>query len=218
MALFCLCVSDVYAQIAPTQREVEQYAGLHLAAFEGDLSELGRLTGEGADLELRDGRGRTAVHVAAYASHESIIEALATAGANLNTLEYQSYDIVTIAAVANDLEILDIALKLGARPDNIISPYEGTALIAAAHLGRHEVAKRLIVAGAPFDHLNNLNWTALIEAVVLGDGAEDHIETVRLLVDAGADKSIADSNGLLALELATQRGYNEMVRLLQAGN
>ena len=50
------------------------------------------------------------------------------------------------------------------------SPYDGTALIAAAHLGHHEVVRALVEAGAPLDHVNNLGWTALIEAVILGDG------------------------------------------------
>ena len=36
-------------------------------------------------------------------------------------------------------------------------------------------------AGAPLDHVNNLGWTALMEAVVLGDGGSDHQEVVRLL-------------------------------------
>ncbi len=35
--------------------------------------------------------------------------------------------------------------------------------------------QHLIDAGAPLDHINNLGWTALVEAVVLGDGGPDHI-------------------------------------------
>ena len=97
----------------------------------------------------------------------------------MNALENQAYDIVTIAAVANDLEVLDTALSNGASPSNITSPYDGTALIAAAHLGHHEVVKRLIDAGAPLDHVNNISWTALIEAVVLGDGGPNHVQTAR---------------------------------------
>lgn len=44
------------------------------------------------------------------------------------------------------------------------------ALIAAAHLGHVEVVKALIAGKAPLDRVNNLNWTALIESIVLGDG------------------------------------------------
>lgn len=87
---------------------------------------------------------------------------------------------------------MSLALHLGNRPDLITSVYDGTALIAGAHLGHHEVVRRLMAGGAPLDHMNNLGWTALIEAVVLGDGRPDHVETVRALVRAGADRTIAD--------------------------
>src|ERR1700681_582458 len=81
---------------------------------------------------------------------------------------------VTIAAVANDVEMLRIALTGGGSAKNITSPYDGTALIAAAHLGHAAVVRLLIDAGAALDHVHNLGWTALIEAVILGDGGKNH--------------------------------------------
>ena len=83
--------------------------------------------------------------------------------------------------------MVSLAMELGNAPDLITSVYDGTALIAAAHLGHHEVVARLVAGGAPLDHVNNLAWTALIEAVVLGDGGPDHVKTVQILVEAGAD-------------------------------
>jgi ankyrin repeat protein len=103
---------------------------------------------------------------------------------------------------------------LGGDPAEITSPYDGTALIAAAHLGHVEVVRALIEAGAPLDHVNNLGWTALIEAVILGDGGPDHVATVRALVEAGADRSIADRDGLTPLDHAERRGYTEMIAIL----
>ena len=41
-------------------------------------------------------------------------------------------------------------------PKAITSRYDGTALIAAAHLGHAEVVRTLIAAKAPLDHVNNL--------------------------------------------------------------
>ncbi len=203
------------AQSPPSQSEIEAYRGLHAAAQHGDIDALGKLITEGADLKARDQAGRTPVHVAAFASQDEALRVLAQAGADLNALEHQAYDIVTIAAVANDVELLDLALRLGASPANVTSPYDGTALIAAAHLGHHEVVKRLIGAGAPLDHVNKLTWTALIEAVVLGDGGADHIETVRALVEAGADTTIGDRQGVTPLDHARARGYTEMIAILE---
>ena len=91
---------------------------------------------------------------------------------------------LTIAAVADDSEMVSLAMELGNAPDLVTSVYDGSALIAAAHLGHHDVVARLVAGGAPLDHVNNLAWTALIEAVVLGDGGPDHIRTVQILVDA----------------------------------
>ncbi len=74
----------------------------------------------------------------------------------MNALENRVYDVLTIAAVADDLEMVSLAMEPGNRPDLITSVYDGTALIAAAHLGHAEVVRRLIAGGAPFDHVNNL--------------------------------------------------------------
>ena len=82
-------------------------------------------------------------------------------GADPNALDAQRYDIITIAAVNNDLEMLKIALEGGGNARAITSPYDGTALIAAAHLGHVEIVRTLIAAKAPLNHVNNLGWTAL---------------------------------------------------------
>jgi ankyrin repeat protein len=104
---------------------------------------------------------------------------------------------------------------LGASAKNITSRYDGTALIAAAHLGHAEVVRTLIQAGAPLDHINNLGWTALIESIVLGDGGLRHTDTLRELVNAGANVNLADRNGQTPLSLARSRGYKEMVSILK---
>ena len=208
--------SPSFAQSGPSQREISNYIDLHDAAHRGDIVQLGKLIAEDADLEARDRSGRTPLHVAAFASRYEAVRELAKAGANLDALENQAYDIVTIAAVANDYKMVVLAIKLGASAANVTSPYDGTALIAAAHLGHYQVVQRLIEGGAPLDHINNLKWTALIEAVVLGDGGHDHIETVRALVAAGADRGIGDRQGVTPLQHARGRGYSQIVALIEA--
>jgi ankyrin repeat protein len=203
------------AQVPPSSADIEQYDGLHHAAHTGDVKAIRRLVAEGADLEARDGRGRTAAHVAAFASKDEALTALAEAGADMNALEGQAYDVVTIAAVADDPELLATAIALGNDPGLTTSPYDGTALIAAAHLGHDEVVRILVEAGAPLDHVNNLAWTALIEAVVLGDGGPRHQRVVRILLDAGADREIPDGRGRTPLQLAEMAGYTEIARLLR---
>lgn len=215
IAQFTWGVVSSTAQTAPSMIEVALYRDLHQAAHRGDTASLKKIIAAGTDLEARDQAGRTPLHVAAFASQYDAVRELINAGSNPNALENQAYDIVTIASVANDLEMVDLALDQGANAGNITSPYDGTALIAAAHLGHYQVVERLIAGGAPLDHVNNLGWTALIEAVVLGDGGRDHVETVRLLVAAGADKTITDRQGVTPIEHARVRGYREIVALLE---
>ena len=83
-----------------------------------------------------------------------------------------------------------------------------------AHLGHDEVVRVLIEAGAPLDHVNNLSWTALIEAVILGDGGVRHQRTARHLVAAGARRDLGDRNGVTPIQMARQRGFEQMVRIL----
>jgi ankyrin repeat protein len=123
---------------------------------------------------------------------------------------------VTIAAVANDEDTLRLLLSLGASANLVTSRHDGTALIAAAHLGHAGVVRQLIAAGAPLDHVNNLGRTAVIEAIVLGDGGPRHRQTLQALVDAGANLALADRDGRTPLMLAQARGYTEMVRILSA--
>jgi len=206
------------AQVAPTAAELTRYTGLHAAASIGDLGLLERLIAARADLDARDSHGRTPVHVATFARQRDAIRMLARAGAALDLLENDRYDAVTIAAVADDEQTLRVLLSLGASARQVTSRYDGTALIAAAHLGHDGVVKQLIAAGAPLDHVNNLHWTAVIESIVLGNGGPRHVETLRALVTAGASIRITDRQGLTPLALAQARGYREMVDILEKAN
>jgi hypothetical protein len=122
---------------------------------------------------------------------------------------------VTIAAVADDEETLRLLLSLGASAQQVTSRYDGTALIAAAHLGHDGVVRQLIAAGAPLDHVNNLHWTAVIESIVLGNGGPRHQATLKALIEAGANLQLADRQGNTPLQLAKSRGYGEMVKMLE---
>ena len=206
----------VQAQVPPSAAEVTAYSGLFKAAHAGDVAAVKRALKQGAPVDGRDARGRTALHVATHAGQGDVIRALVGLGADINALESDRYDAVTIASVADDVQTLALLLSLGARADQVTSRYDGTALIAAAHLGHDEVVRRLIAAGAPLDHVNNLHWTAAIEAVVLGDGGARHQRSLAALIRAGANMQLTDREGRTPLALARARGYQEMVRMLEA--
>ena len=203
------------AQVPPARGELAQYKGLFAAALANNAIEIKTLVVKGDKASARDGYQRTPLHVAAYFAKHDAMRALVAAGADANALENDRYDIVTIAAVANDVPTLKLALELGSKASNITSRYDGTALIAAAHLGHAEVVQTLIKAGAPLDHVNNLHWTALIESIVLGNGGPQHTLTLKYLVEAGANLQLADRSGASPLTLAKSRGYREMIAILE---
>lgn len=214
--LAVLACGPASAQVPPSPDELTAYRGLHEAAAKGDIAAIESAVRDGAPINATDPRQRTSLHVAIYRKQHDAARTLIRLGADPNLLEFGRYDIITIAAVANDVPGLKVALDGGGNPRAITSIYDGTALIAAAHLGHAEVVRMLIAAGAPLDHVNNLGWTALMESIVLGDGGKAHTDTLDALVKAGANVNIPDRAGVTPLTHARGRGYTAMAAILTA--
>ena len=208
-------VAPAWAQVGPSPAEAAAYSGLHAAAHKGDAEKIARLVAGGAAVNATDAHGRTPLHVATFARQREAIRALVKAGADINRLENDRYDAVTVAAVADDEDTLRVLLQLGASAKQTTSRWDGTALIAAAHLGHDGVVRQLIAAGAPLDHVNNLHWTATIESIVLGDGGARHQATLKALIGAGASLALTDRHGQTPLMLAKSRGYTAMAAMLE---
>lgn len=209
-----LIATPSMAQVPPSESEIASYTGLFAAAQKGESAAIRKLA-KPETVNARDSHNRTPYLVAAHAKNIAAMEALVKAGADPLAKDARNYDAITIAAVADAPDVMSAAIKLGGNPKEITSPYLGTALIAAAHLGHDEVVRRLIAAGAPLDHVNNLGWTALIEAVILGDGGPRHVACARALVEAGARRDLGDREGRTPLDHARQRGFTQMIAVLE---
>jgi len=204
-----------WAQTPPSERELRIYAGLHAAAARGDVAEIEQLIAEGEKPTLQDANSRTPLLVAAFLRQAQAARALLRLGADPNARDAQGYDILTIAAINNDLDMLKIALDGGANPRAVTGPNNETALIAAAHRGHVEIVSALIAAKAPLNHASTHGWTALLAAVVLGNGSSKHTAAVDALVKAGADVILPDRYGVTALAHARTRGYSQIARILE---
>ena len=90
------------------------------------------------------------------------------------------------------------------------------SIIPASERGHVDYVRRVATTGIDVNHVNDLTWTALLEAVILGDGSAMYAEIVSILLTAGADPSIPDKDGVTALEHARASGYDDIVRLLSA--
>ena len=154
---------------------------------------------------------------AARANNVGEARSLIERGADVNAKDgtEQSAYLYATSEVGPDPAFLELTLANGADVDAKDS-FNGTGLIRAAHRGYAEIVQRLIHAAIELDHVNRLGWTALLEAIILGDGGAAHVETVRVLVDGGVDLEIADREGLTPREHAARAGDEEIVAILDA--
>jgi ankyrin repeat protein len=136
-------------------------------------------------------------------------------GANINIQDNRSDNPLLYAGAEDKMEFVQAAIAAGA-DTTITNRFGGTALIPAADRGHVEIVKELLTTSdVNINHVNHLGWTALLEAVILGDGGADHQAIVNILIDYGADVALADSDGVTPLQHAKNRGYKEMSDALQ---
>ena len=156
------------------------------AAIAGDVERVRDLIAAGTPLELRDAAKRTALLLATRANQVEVARLLIDAGADVNAKDNIRDTPFLYAAAEGRNEILKLILASGRANLRDTNRYGGVALIPAAHHAHPETVRILLATEIDIDHVNNLGWTALIEAVILGDGGPVFQEIVGLLVDAGA--------------------------------
>ncbi|MFG2631858.1 ankyrin repeat domain-containing protein [Streptomyces sp. NPDC048473] len=187
------------------------------AARSGDTDAVREALRRGADVETRDENRRTPLLLAVTGNHVKAAETLIKAGADPDALDQQHDTPWLVTGVTGSATMA--RTLAAAHPDyTVVNRYGGTSLIPASERGHAEYVRE--VTNNPeididINHVNNLGWTALLEAVILGNGGQDHQEVVKLLLDAGADRSITDRNGVSPLQHARRHGYTEIARLLR---
>jgi len=185
------------------------------AAEAGDLARVRTLLAQGASPAFADGRGITALIAAAYANRVDIAQVLIDAGADVNAQDHTRQSAYLISTSDGFADLLRLTLRHGADVGSTDS-YNGTGLIRAADRGHVEVIRELLKTRIAIDHVNRLGWTALLEAIILGDGGERHTEVVRMLIAAGANVNLADGSGVTALAHARRRNQTRVIALLEA--
>jgi uncharacterized protein len=185
------------------------------AAEQGDTARVLELLQQGADINARDAQGRTPVMAATYGNRIEMVAALIKAGADVNLRDDRLNNPFLYAGAEGLLEILKLTYEAGADP-TLTNRYGGIALIPASERGHVEVVNYLLeYTTSHVNHVNNLGWTALLEAIILSDGGPKHQEIVRLLIEHGADVNLADGEGMTPLAHAKAKGYQEIQELLE---
>ncbi|KAB2813557.1 ankyrin repeat domain-containing protein [Pimelobacter simplex] len=189
-------------------------AALLRAARTGDADGVAVALRAGADIETRDEHERTALLLAATYDRVAAAEVLVAMGASADALDDRHDTPWLVTGVTGSVRMLEALLP--ANPDlTIRNRYGGLSPIPASERGHADYVRRVVQTGVDLDHVNDLGWTALLEAVILGDGGEAHQEIVRILLAHGADRTIADRDGVTPLQHAERRGYDEIAALLR---
>lgn len=193
---------------------VNSHQQLILSAEKGDIQRVLKLLDEGVDINVTDSNGRTAVMAATYNNQVEMVKKLIEKGADINIRDNNLNNVLLYAGAEGISEVVKLAIEAGA-DTSLTNRFGGTALIPASERGHVEVVKELLAnSDIDVNHINDLHWTALLEAIILGDGGKEHQKIVQLLVDHGADVSIADKDGITPLKHAQNRGFREIEEIL----
>lgn len=170
----------------PVASENEQKPAktLHQAAEDGDLAEVKRLIAEGADVNLKDEDGGTALRIAAVYDHTDIVELLIDKGANVNAPNRDGLNPLNDAVFKNNKEMVSLLISKGADVNFMHYRDNQTPLFWAVETRGVEIIKLLVDNGAKLDIKDISGYTVLRYAASWGLR-----DTVKLFLSKGVDTS-----------------------------
>ena len=186
------------------------------AVRNGDLLTVKNQLKNNTEVNIKDANNETGIIIAADRNDIAMVKLFLEHGANVNIASDKiDNTAIMIASVKGYTDMVQLLVEKSNPDMTILNGYGGTALIPACERGHIAVVKLLLEkTNVKVNHINRLGWTAMLEAIVLSNGGKSHQEIVRLLLAHGADKNIADKNGITPLEHAQRRGYKQLVEIL----
>lgn len=186
-----------------------------LAAVEsGDADGAAVALRQGADVEVRDDAGRTPLLIAVTEDRLDVARLLVAMGASPDALDGRHDTPWLVTGVTGSVPMAELLLRYG--PDlTIRNRYGGVSIIPASERGHVAYVRRVAKTQIDVNHVNDLGWTALLEAIILGDGSTRYVDIVSILLDHGADPTITDGDGVSPLEHARDRGFTAIARVLR---
>ncbi|MGY5004504.1 ankyrin repeat domain-containing protein [Streptomyces griseus] len=185
------------------------------AARTGDPDRVRTAIEGGARVDVRDEELRTPLLLAVHGDHVEAARLLVAAGADPNAQDLREDSPWLATGVTGSVAMLHVLLPAG--PDlTLRNRFGGTSLIPASERGHVAYVREVLrVTDIDVDHVNRLGWTALLEAVILGEGGLAHQQVVELLLAAGATRDLPDGDGVTPLAHAERRGFAELAALLR---
>ncbi|WP_344526767.1 ankyrin repeat domain-containing protein, partial [Streptomyces rectiviolaceus] len=166
----------------------------------------------------RDTELRTPLLLAVLGDRVEAARVLVAAGADVDAQDHRADSPWLATGVTGSVAMLHVLLPAG--PDlKLRNRFGGISVIPASERGHVAYVREVLrVTDIDVDHVNGLGWTALLEAVILGDGGRAHQEIVELLLAAGATPGLADRDGVTPLAHAERHGFAEIAAVLRAAS
>jgi ankyrin repeat protein len=182
------------------------------AVESGNSALVRELIASGADVNVPQIDGTTALHWAAYHDDADIAELLLRSGADVNAANRYDVRPLSLACTNGSAPLVKHLLKGGADPNSSL-PGGETPLMTAARTGNLDVVKALLVAGAEIHARDRRSQTAIMFAA-----AEGNAEVVQYLIANRADFQAPLPSGFNPMFFAVREGKADVVRvLLKAG-
>ena len=220
-ALECAIVADAFRETIATEHEMkDRDSSLLVDQLWSNNSSDGLcvkvLIEGGADVNIQNKYGDTALMLAAQNNTVACINHILNAGTYVNLLNYHGQPVITMASKNGHLECVKKLIEAGAdvnRGPLIKWPGETcckTALMFAAKGGHTDCLKALLEGGADVNTLENNCKTALIYAA-----KGNHKDCIEILLQWGAAVNVwDDKHEMTALMQAAKNTTSECVDLL----
>ncbi|MGE7858678.1 MULTISPECIES: ankyrin repeat domain-containing protein [Bacillus] len=188
---------------------------LLLSATLGDTETAMKLIQDGANINIEGDNGETPILAATYQNHVETVKALIDAGANIEVKDEKKSNPFLYASREGYTDIVKLLIAAGVNTKETTRS-GGTALISASERGHVEVVKELLEhTDIDVNYKNDRGGTALLEAIVLGNGSESHKKVIQMLIEHGADVNMANKENITPLQYAEKRGFKDIANMLR---
>ena len=196
-------------------RDEDNTTALMEASFHGNMNMVNLLLEHGANPDLENNNGDTAITDAALGNpfgrgHIHVIRLLLEKGANIDYQNYKGETALIITSSDGNRDVVRLLIEHGANLNLQKKNTKETALIEASYEDYPHIVSMLIRAGANLNMEEKTHKTALMAASRRG-----HIEIVRMLLEAGADFNKRRALVISPLFFAEKHGHTEVVQLLR---